>query len=232
MAAMNSLPTSLSLAFGQLGDPAILRVIVKSIAITLLIIAGAGGVLLYSLYNWLISFDFAYSAELSALGAIALTILVGWLLFRIVALIVLQFFAEEVVSAVEAKYYPDHAANIRKVPLREEIGQAMRGGLRALGINLVALPFALILLITGIGTALLFWLVNGWLLGRELQDMVWLRHRKDAREVPPLSGMQRFMLGGAVAAIMFVPFLNLLAPVIGAASATHMVHRPKETVTP
>ena len=74
---------------------------------------------------------------------------------------------------------------------------------------------------------MLFWAVNGWLLGRELQDMVWLRHRSDKAEIAPMSAGQRFLLGGTIAGIMLVPFANLLAPVLGAASATHMVHRAR-----
>jgi uncharacterized protein involved in cysteine biosynthesis len=36
--------------------------------------------------------------------------------------------------------------------------------------------------------------------------------------------MTRFLLGGAIAALLAVPFANLLAPVLGAAAATHLVH--------
>ncbi|MFN2099397.1 EI24 domain-containing protein [Altererythrobacter sp. MF3-039] len=225
---MNSLPTSLSLAFGQLGDPAIIRVFLKSIGITLILIALVGVLLFQAIINASAYVGMSIGAEATYFVAIVLTMLASWLLFRIIALIVLQFFADEVVAAVEKMHYLEHAANVRKVPFRQELAHAARGGLRALGINLLALPFALILLVTGIGTAVLFWAVNAWLLGRELQDMVWLRHRHDPAEAAPLTGPQRFMLGGAVAGIMFVPFLNLLAPILGAASATHMVHRSKE----
>jgi uncharacterized protein involved in cysteine biosynthesis len=97
--------------------------------------------------------------------------------------------------------------------------------------NLLALPVALALLVTGAGPAIVFWVVNAVLLGRELQDMVWLRHRQDSREVAPIGRLERFLLGGATVALLAIPFLNLLAPIIGAASATHMVHRgSKETI--
>jgi uncharacterized protein involved in cysteine biosynthesis len=83
-----------------------------------------------------------------------------------------------------------------------------------------------VLLFTGVGPALLFWLVNAVLLGRELQDMVWLRHRHGADEPAPVGRAQRFLLGGAVAAMLALPFVNLLAPILGAAAATHLIHRP------
>lgn len=221
---MISLSTSLARAFGQLGDPAIIRVVVKSVVISLAIFAVGGGALLYGLYHGLVSLGLAFSGEISVIAAIILTVVAGWLLFRIVALAVLQFFADEIVAAVEARHYPEHAASVRKVPRREEIAQALRSAARAVAINALALPFALALLVTGMGTALLFWAVNGWLLGRELMEMIWLRHRHDPQMQAPLDAVQRFQLGGVIAAMMLVPFLNLIAPVIGAASATHLVH--------
>ena len=91
-----------------------------------------------------------------------------------------------------------------------------------------ALPVAGVLLVTGVGAPAVFWAVNAFLIGRELRDMVWLRHRADKGEIAPMGGLNRFLLGGAVVALLAIPFVNLLAPIIGAASATHMVHRARE----
>ena len=95
--------------------------------------------------------------------------------------------------------------------------------------TLFALPFALVLLVTGIGTPLLFWFVNALLLGRELTEMVALRHSAHGKtDATAVGGLTRFCLGGVVAALLAIPFVNLLAPVIGAASATHLFHgRPR-----
>lgn len=227
---MTSLPRALALSFSQLGDPAILKVLGKSLLITLAI---------FLLLGWGLSFGFEAALEWAGLEegsdagtllAVLATVIGAWLLFRFVALFVLQFFAEEVVRAVEARHYPAAASAARSLPFHEEMRNGVRSTLRALLVNLVALPFAILLLATGIGTALLFWAVNAFLLGRELQDMVWLRHRRDVAEIAPLGQGRRFLLGGAVAALLMVPFLNLVAPVLGAASATHLVHRRRATL--
>lgn len=210
-------------ALGQLGDRRVLGVLAKSMAVTLAIFA-ALGVALSRGAALLIERYAAGWGELAGLAALLLGIIGGWLLFRVVALMVLQFFADEVVRAVEARHYPAQAAAARDLRLSEEAGQALAGLLRALLVNLVALPVGLVLLVTGIGTALLFWAVNAWLLGRELQDMVWLRYRPSKGAAPPLSSLTRLALGGIVAAMLLVPFLNLLAPVLGAAAATHLIH--------
>lgn len=226
---MTSLPTSLLRAAGQLTDPPVLRVLAKSVAVTLAIFVVLGIAAGYGLDAAFDASGFGEDYGLSGLLAALLTVLAAWLLFRIVALAVLQFFADEVVQAVECKCYPEAAATARKLPLTEEMRIGLGGALRALVANLVALPFALLLLFTGIGPALLFWAVNAWLLGRELTDMVWLRHRPKGPSATdtraPVGRTERFLLGGVIAALLAVPFVNFIAPVLGAAAATHLVHR-------
>jgi len=224
---MTSLPSAFARAIGQLSDPAIVRILAKSIAVTLAIIGllGLGG--WYFLAGLIEQWQLSFGSEPGALVAIVVTIIAGWLLFRVVALAVLQFFADEVVQAVEAKHYPEALTSARKLSVAEELRNSLRSTGRVLLANLIALPLAIALLITGIGTAILFWAVNGWLLGRELQDMVWLRHVTEDGAKPPISVGTRFALGGIVAILLTIPFVNLLAPVIGTAAAAHLVHRPK-----
>jgi len=227
---MTGVPSAFARALGQLADPRVLGVLAKTIALTLAIFAVVGVALWRGLERLIESYAAGYG-ELGGLIGIVLAIIGGWLLFRVVALAVLQFFADDVVLAVEARHYPQAAATARKLPFAEDARNALGGLTRAVLVNLLALPFALLLMVTGIGTALLFWAVNAWLLGRELQDMAWLRHRPSLPRAtdadPPLTGLTRFALGGIVAGLLLVPFVNLLAPVLGAAAATHLVHSRK-----
>lgn len=227
---MTSLPRAFALALGQLGDPAILRVLGKTLAITLAIFALVGAGFWWALDAAIESWPIGdlradYSNAVAGIVAISVGLVAAWLLFRIVALAVLQFFAEDVVRAVETKHYPHQAALARSLPFAESLRHSTLATLRALLANLIALPVAALVAVTGIGAPLVFLLVNAVLVGRELQDMVWLRHRAGAEEASPLSAPTRIALGGAVAAMLMIPFVNLLAPVIGAASATHLVHR-------
>lgn len=221
--SMTQLPRAFALALGQLSDPAILRVLVKSVLATLAIFAALGVAAWYGLSAAVAHYAAGWE-ELSALVAVALTVIGGWLLFRVVALAVLQFYADDVVRAVERRHY-SAAAQVPDLPLPAELAASGRGLLRAIAVNAVVMPLALVLLVTGVGAALLLWAANAWLLGRELTEMVWLRHRGTGDALAPVSGLTRFLLGGVVAALLIVPFLNLLAPVLGAAAATHLVHR-------
>ena len=228
---VTALPAALARALGQLADPAILRVLAKSVMLTLAVFVALGLAGFTLLKGALESWTGGFGEEAAALVAVFAAILGGWLLFRIVALAVIQFFAEEVVRAVEARYYPQAASSARAIPWRESLWDGLKSALVALGVNLAVLPLALVLLVTGFGTVVLFGLVNAWLIGRELQALAWARHRQGRREAPPIGGGTRFLLGGAIAGLLAIPFVNLLAPVIGAAAATHLVHsrRAKET---
>jgi CysZ protein len=228
---MITVPHAFARAFGQLGDRRVLAVLAKSLTVTLAVFAALGAALWYGLTTWQ-PMD-GDGDLLSALAAGLVMVVALWLLFRFVALAVLQFFADDVVRAVELRHYPVEAAAARALPFGEDVRSAAAGLGRALVANAIALPIALVLLVTGVGTALVFWAVNSWLLGRELTDMVWLRHRpapspgetsSGRTDASPLSALTRFALGGIVAGMLLVPFLNLLAPVIGAAAATHLVH--------
>ncbi len=222
--------SAFALALGQLAEPRVLRILAKSIAVTLLVF-----VLLATASWWLADWALAQagfdnnfandSAEwrglLAAIGVLA----AGLLLWRIVALAVLQLFADEVVLAVEARHYPGAAASARRLGWHEELSASLAGAGRAMIFNLLALPLAVLLLVTGIGAPLVFWLVNSVLLGRELMDMVWLRHRPTRQSPPPLRKAERFILGGVVTALLAIPFVNFLAPFLGAATAAHLIHR-------
>jgi CysZ protein len=218
--------SAFALALGQMADPRVLRVLLKSLAVTLALFAALGAAALAGL-GWALD---GSNADLGMFSAIIMVVALGWLVWRIVALFVLQLFADEVVAAVEARHYPAAAASARQLGLREELGNGLRGAGRALLFNLLALPVALVLLLSGVGAPLVFWLVNAVLLGRELQDMVWLRHRADPAAPSPLRGWERIALGGAVTALLTVPFANLLAPLLGAAAATHLIHRKETTL--
>src|SRR3546814_11451146 len=86
--------------------------------------------------------------------------------------------------------------------------------------NLVALPFYILLLVTGIGTLLLALAVNALLLGRDLEAMVLARHP----DRPRLGRAARWSLGLLSAAAFLIPVANFLAPIVGAAMAVHMLH--------
>ncbi len=220
---MSAVPAAIMKALGQLGDRAVAAVLVKSIALTLVVFLLLGLGLYFALVE--VSAWYAVDTAWAGVAAVLLVPLAMWFLFRVVALAVLQFFADEIVAAVEARHYPALADCAQPLPLHREVAVATRGLMRVLGYNLLALPLAGVLVFTGIGPAVVFLGVNAVLLGREFTDMAWLRHCAGDERGNPVPRAERALLGAAVAGMMLVPFVNLLAPVIGAAAGAHLVLR-------
>lgn len=226
---MSAVLSALAKAFAQIGDRAIVAVAVKSIGLTLALFAGLGVGLYFALAQMFRSDWFAgllpdeWALTAGIIVWLVASFVAFWLLFRVVALMVLQFFADEVVAAVEARHYPALAGQAQPLPLAREVAVAVRGVLRAVGYNLLALPVAGVLAFTAIGPAVVFLGVNAVLLGREFTDMAWLRHCCGDEGGNPVGAGDRVLLGLVVAAMMLVPVLGLIAPVIGAAAGTHLV---------
>ncbi len=218
------------LSLGQIGDRPVLLVFAKSLAVTLLLFAAAGVGLWFALDAW----TRAYAARLELGGGVIPVIatlvviaLSWWLLFRAVAVAVIGLFGDEVVAAVEARHYPAAHATARAVPFGRALAMGVGSAVRTIGINLLLLPIYLLLIVTGIGTPILFFAVNGWLLGRDLGDMVAARHMpaRELSEWRRQTAARRFALGLTGTGLFVVPVLNLAAPVLGAAMATHVFHR-------
>ncbi|MEQ1497680.1 MAG: EI24 domain-containing protein [Novosphingobium sp.] len=214
---------ALTLALADLFDRRLLPIWLKSVLATVLAVVVFGIAAFFALR--LAAQQLAPGSEAAEILVVMLALFGPWLLWRIVALAVLQFFADDVVAAIEQRHYPEMAKTARKLGWREEARRSLGGAARAVLFNLLALPVALALLVTGLGAPLVFIAVNAILLGRELQDMVWLRHRLTVQSAAPLGPAQRLALGAITAVLLTVPVVNFAAPFLGAACAVHLIHR-------
>jgi CysZ protein len=212
---------SFLLSLQSLSDRQILRLLLKSIAVTLLLLAAAGAALWFGSSALMAKLD-ANVASAGAVIAVLAVALLAWLFWRVIAISVLWFFSDDIVDAVEARYYPA-AAIARKPPsMAQSANMALRSLARVIGYNLLAAPVYFVLLFTGIGAALALLLVNALLLGRDLEDMLALRH---GPKLAAMGKVNRLLLGLVGTAGMLVPFVNLLVPVVAVAMAVHMAHK-------
>jgi CysZ protein len=78
---------------------------------------------------------------------------------------------------------------------------------------------------------ILFWVVNGILLGREYAQLVALRRigRGRGRRVPQASPAHDLRRRRADGVPLTIPVVNLLVPILGAATFTHLYHRLSRT---
>ena len=135
--------------------------------------------------------------------------------------LVAGLFLERIAARVEASDYPADPAG-RDQSFMQSLVVSLRFTLVLIVVNLIALPFYLL---PGINLVL-FWVVNGYLLGREYFELVALRHLdiKAAKTLRKHHALRVFLAGVVVAAFATVPFLNLLTPLFATA---YMVHTTK-----
>lgn len=222
---------SFTLTLGQLGDRAILGVLAKSLLITLLICVGLGFAIgyagQYGAQNWI---DRAYQGSTFDTFAVIIRglalILIVFFGFRLVAVPVIGFFADEVVAAIERRHYPAAAQAAKHVTIAVSLRLGVASVLRLIGLNLLALPVYAVLVFTAIGPVIAFAIVNALLLGRDLGEMVAVRHLDPAgvKQWLRMTRGSRAIMGLAVTGLFMVPFVNLLAPIVGAGIATHLFH--------
>ncbi len=216
------------MAFQSLADRRVQRLLVRVILLTLLAFLILGFALWWLMglgIGWFGLDRIGVSADnasvFGAFLAAATTIFSTLLLFRIVAVAITWVFADDIIDAVEDRHYPQHAMTGKRPGLVNGAGMALRSIARVIGYNLLALPVYVLLLFTGIGTAIAFLLVNALLLGRDLEDMLVARHGKKHGTMRKLP---RLLLGLTGTVGMMVPFFNLIVPVLATATAVHMAH--------
>ena len=199
-------------------------VVLKSIGLTLVVfIAFWFGVnwLFQEFVNpWLAGWTWISSALLWILGA-GLVFGASFLLAPVTAIFA-GLFLDEIAEHVELKYYPQEDIG-EALPLVPSMMLATRFGIVVLFANIIAF---LLVFVAGFGV-IIFFLVNGYFLGREYFLFAAMRFRTE-REANALMGkwsLEVFLSGLAIAFVMSIPVLNLLTPVF---AATLMVHLHKQ----
>ncbi len=156
---------------------------------------------------------------LDLLSGAALLILV-WITFPGTIGIVTGFLLERVAHLIEGRHYPGQTP-AREQGTWEAVRLALNFALVSIGLNLVALPVYFFLPVINL---VVFYALNGYLLGREYFELVALR-RLDQSSVRALRRSYQgtiFLSGALIAIITTVPLLNLAAPVVATAFMVHL----------
>jgi CysZ protein len=227
------------LALGDLTDRRILAILFQALAITAVIFLLLGALLI-----WLLaradpcalagSESCPLGGVAAGAGSVAMTVVGAWLLFPGVAVGVVTCFADRIAAAVELRHYPDAAATARPVGIARGIGMGLRSAFRLLLFNLLAAPFYVLLLVTGVGPFVLFVIVNGLAFGRDLGALAAARHgdRQSRRAQLQRTRGEQNLMGTMVSVMFLVPFVNMIAPVVGTAMAIHLFERSKTISIP
>lgn len=214
---------------GQTGDPRFRRVLLLGIGLTLaLLVAVYAGVL------WLIQATVGDSTVLPFIGEVTwvgdllsgasllLMMILSAFLMVPVASAITSMFLDEVAQAVEDRHYPS-LPPASPVPL----GEALKDTVNFLGVIIGANLLALILYVIFTPFALfIFWGLNGYLLGMEYFQLAAMRRegREGARQLRRKHRLTIWAAGVLMAMPLSLPLVNLVIPVLGAATFTHIYH--------
>ncbi|RJT42689.1 sulfate transporter family protein [Mesorhizobium waimense] len=213
-------------ALSQLFSPEFRAVFLKTLGLTLLALValwfGLTGLVDWLALPWfeaLLPGLPSWAGWLSGIiAAIALAFGMALLIAPVTAIIA-GLFLDDVAEVVERTDYPGDAAGSAVPALRSLVLSIKFFGVVILG-NIVAL---LLLLVPGINIAA-FFIVNGYLLGREFFEFAAMRFRPEAEA----KGLRRkhagtvFLAGLVIAAFLAVPLLNLVTPLFAAAIMVHL----------
>jgi uncharacterized protein involved in cysteine biosynthesis len=218
---------ALVLGWRDLLRPRIFGVVALGIALTLLLFVALQALAFWSVHLWA-----PQTVTLPWLGSWQINDLLSWstlILFPLMSVFLMApvaagfcgIFAEQVADTVEAAHYP----GAKGLPL---------GFLDGLGESLLVMGAVIVVTLATLAltpfigplASLLFYLGNGWLLGREFFQMAARRHlhAPQATALRQSRGLQVTGLGVLVAALLTVPLLNILVPVLAATSFTHLFH--------
>lgn len=208
-------------AASRLFSPEFRSVFLKTLGLTLLALValwfGIESLLEWLAWPWLQAFVPGLPSWAGWLSGIIAGILLAMgmaLLVAPVTAIVAGLFLDDIAEVVERTDYPGDPPG-RAVPVLQSLALAIKFfGVVILG-NIVAL---LLLLVPGINLAA-FFIVNGYLLGREFFEFAAMRFRPEA-EAKALRRKYAgtvFLAGLLIAVFLAVPLLNLLTPLFAAA---------------
>ncbi|WP_298818781.1 sulfate transporter family protein [uncultured Roseibium sp.] len=162
-------------------------------------------------YGWM-------DTALSILTGIGAIFALGFLIAPISALFA-GLFQDDIADIVEARDYPGDRPG-RALPFAQSIGQTIKfTGVVVLG-NIFAL---LLLLVPGINL-IAFFLVNGYLLGREFFEFAAMRFMPaaEAKAFRKARSGTVFLAGLIIAGLLAVPILNLVTPIFATIFMLHL----------
>ena len=213
-------------AAGQLFSPEFRSVFIKTLGLTLLALValwfGLTSFVEWLALPWLHALLPGMPSWAGALGGIIAAIALAFgmaLLIAPVTAIVAGLFLDDIAEVVERTDYPRDPTGRAMPALRSLVLSARFLGVVILG-NIVAL---LLLLVPGVNIAA-FFIVNGYLLGREFFEFAAMRFRpeEEARALRRHYAGTVFLAGLVISAFFAVPLLNLVTPLFAAAIMVHL----------
>lgn len=206
-------------AVGSIFVPGMLGVFFFSLVLTILVLTGFT-IGMSTLVGVLLD-DFIFPYASYILGFLG-SFMLAWIFFPGIMPIIVNFFDNKIATLIEKQYYPD-AKPPNNFPWMSEFVHDLKFSLSAILFNILALPFYLIPVVN----VIIFYWLNGYLLGKEFFVMVARRYMPVAEaEKLRRAKSQKVLIGGVLLTLAAtIPIINFVAPFWGIALMTHLFHQ-------
>ena len=217
-------------AVGQLPDRRFRSVLWRGIGLTLALLVAVYALLL-QLIEWLTDTpvnlpgvgEVTWLGDLLSWGSLFVMIFASVFLMIPVASAITSLFLDEVAAAVEDRHYP-HLPPTEPVSFSE----GLRDTVNFLGVLVAANAAAVVLYVMfPFFIFFIFFALNGFLLGREYFQLAAMRRvgRAQAKVLRSKHYATIWIAGCLMAVPLSIPLVNLVIPILGAATFTHLFHR-------
>ncbi len=229
---MKNIISAMDRTLSQILDPAFLKVFIWGILTTIVAIIATWFLANYlksqivltqfdwqwvnDAFQWLLDVDWIFN--------IIFFFLMG-IFFPPIATVFMSLYLDDVVDAVENKYYPD-----RKAGKRLGVGHlaylAVRLAFMIIFLNIIVIPLYVFFFWVPFVPLVIFYTLNSYLLGWGYYEMVAVRHLGIKEAGQHRKSIRGQVLGGGfiITLLYSFPVINLTAPILGAAILAHLFH--------
>ncbi|NOZ66566.1 MAG: hypothetical protein GXP00_08765 [Alphaproteobacteria bacterium] len=229
---MKNIISAMDRTLSQILDPAFLKVFIWGILTTIVAIIATWFLANYlksqivltqfdwqwvnDAFQWLLDVDWIFN--------IIFFFLMG-IFFPPIATVFMSLYLDDVVDAVEDKYYPD-----RKAGKRLGVGHlaylAVRLAFMIIFLNIIVIPLYVFFFWVPFVPLVIFYTLNSYLLGWGYYEMVAVRHLGIKEAGQHRKSIRGQVLGGGfiITLLYSFPVINLTAPILGAAILAHLFH--------
>ena len=205
----------------DLFDSKMRAVFLKTVSISIIVILGVT-LLLWGLFDSVQIFEFSFLNKLISWAIGAILFIIASAVLGPMMIVIGGIYSEDIAHYVEKKHYPNRVGH-RFVGVAESIKTGGRLLFSSFIVNILLTPIYIVGGFFPIISVLIFFGVNGYLLSRELFEIVASRHfeRNDRVLFWRANRGGNICIGVIIICLSAVPLLNLISAMLGMIITTH-----------
>lgn len=196
-------------------------VFLKTVSFSIVVILGVA-LLIWGLFDSVQIFELNFLNKLISWAIGVILLVVASAVLGPMTIVIGGIYSEDIAHHVEKKHYPNRVGH-RFVGIAESIKTGGRLLFKCLIVNILLTPIYIVGGFFPIISFLIFFGVNGYLLSRELFEIVASRHlERDDRVLFWKANREgSILIGVAIMCLSIIPLLNLISAMLGVIITTH-----------